>query len=236
MSKPLSFAELADALTSQNQTMEVGGFRPIEWMDKVEGNGFTALAGVGETPVPATPDVLPRHFVPSADGARTRMTLPQPNDEDPIRQAWKDGFDNGVATERRLATERNGSEAEALAQLRSGIARINQDSLRALEARMRDAVLALCRQVIDDHVEAPERLAARVRAAASLLAGSGQRMSVEANEADRPLLSEALGDDWEVVANPRLARGALRVLSGDGGVEDGPEQWKRALEEAIRRC
>ena len=42
--------------------------------------------------------------------------------------------------------------------------------------------------------------------------------------------------DWQVVPDPALARGALRVEAANGGVEDGPAQWRAAITEAFEQC
>jgi len=42
--------------------------------------------------------------------------------------------------------------------------------------------------------------------------------------------------DWEVLADPSLERGAIRVEGTSGGVEDGPATWRKAIAEALARC
>ena len=53
---------------------------------------------------------------------------------------------------------------------------------------------------------------------------------------DIALVSDRLQADWKVVPDPTLARGALRVETTSGGVEDGPAEWRRALAEAFHAC
>mgnify|MGYP004552044967 CR=1 FL=1 len=36
--------------------------------------------------------------------------------------------------------------------------------------------------------------------------------------------------------DPGVERGGLRIETADGGVEDGPGQWRRILAEAFREC
>lgn len=179
---------------------------------------------------------MPRHFSPDPDIARALGVMPQSSEDDPIRQAWKSGFEDGVATEKRLAREMQGEDVEALTALGGQIHQIDTASLQVLESRMRDAVVALCRQVIDDCVIAPDRLAARIQIAVRMLSATHNEKRVEVSPADFKLLGGQLPAEWALTANPDLARGAIRVMTPEGGVEDGPEHWKLALEEAIRTC
>jgi flagellar assembly protein FliH len=40
----------------------------------------------------------------------------------------------------------------------------------------------------------------------------------------------------EVLPDPALERGALRIETQAGGVEDGPAHWHRAIAEALAQC
>lgn len=188
-------------------------------------------AGLGEPAPPA-----PRHFSPDPDISRALGMVPQSSDEDPIRQAWKSGFEDGVATEKRLAREAQAEDVAALDALRGQVHQIDASGMQMLESRMRDAVVALCRQVIDDCPIAPDRLAARIQAAVRMLAATHNEKRVEVSPADFKLLGGHLPAEWTLLANPDLGRGAMRVMTAEGGIEDGPEHWKLALEEAIRTC
>ena len=54
---------------------------------------------------------------------------------------------------------------------------------------------------------------------------------------DDVLLVEArLPQGLEIEADPSVERGALRIETADGGIEDGPSQWRRILAEAFREC
>jgi flagellar assembly protein FliH len=162
--------------------------------------------------------------------------MPSPAEDDPIRAAWKAGFEDGVATEKRLSLEMRGEDLDALNHLRDQVRQIGTASIHMLESRMREAVVALCRQVIDDCEIPPERLATRIETAVRMLSSAHNEKTIEVSPQDFKLLGGLLPAEWTVVPNPALTRGAIRVTTPDGGVEDGPEQWKLALEEAIRTC
>jgi flagellar assembly protein FliH len=53
---------------------------------------------------------------------------------------------------------------------------------------------------------------------------------------DWALIGPQLPKDWKISPDPSLERGALRVETQNGGVEDGPAQWRRALAEAFHAC
>lgn len=178
----------------------------------------------------------PRHFAPNPDIARALGVMPQSSDEDPIRQAWKSGFEDGVATEKRLAREMQGEDVAALTAFGDQVRQIDAAGMQMLESRIRDAVVALCRQVIDDCPIAPELLATRIQTAVRMLAAGHNEKRVEVSPGDLKLLGGLLPAEWTLTANPDLTRGAIRVMTPEGGIEDGPEQWKLALEEAIRTC
>jgi flagellar assembly protein FliH len=233
MSKALSITELADMLERVPDIYEPVSFDPAL---SPEAAGFAEAPGFGgpvsHEPAPASP----RHFAPSTEIARALNAMPQPGDADPIRQAWKAGFDDGVATEKRLALEMRGEDIHATAALGDQIRQIGADAVLMLESRMREAVVVLCRQVIDECEVPTERLAARIETAVRMLATAHNAKTIEVSPQDHPLLIGLLPAEWTLAANPALVRGAMRVTTVDGGIEDGPEHWKLALEEAIRTC
>jgi flagellar assembly protein FliH len=53
---------------------------------------------------------------------------------------------------------------------------------------------------------------------------------------DLALIGHHLPEDWHCEPDSTLERGAVRVDGAMGGVEDGPAQWRSALDEALRQC
>jgi flagellar assembly protein FliH len=51
--------------------------------------------------------------------------------------------------------------------------------------------------------------------------------------ADSVLLADRLPEGTRVEPDATLERGELRFETAEGGVEDGPGQWRRALCEAL---
>ncbi len=76
----------------------------------------------------------------------------------------------------------------------------------------------------------------RIDKAVSMLARADDDRVIRLHPDDLALIGPRLAAEWDVQADPALERGALRVESGNGGVEDGPEQWRRAIAEAFHQC
>jgi len=53
---------------------------------------------------------------------------------------------------------------------------------------------------------------------------------------DLELVKASVPASLELVADGSVERGGLRVETDDGGVEDGPQQWRRALAEIFDSC
>ncbi len=79
-------------------------------------------------------------------------------------------------------------------------------------------------------------LLARIDKAVAMLSRSYDERTIRLNPEDLSMLSDRLSADWTVVADASLARGSLRVESIEGGIDDGPESWRRAIAEALGPC
>jgi flagellar assembly protein FliH len=234
MSKALSITELADLLGNHWETAEPE-FRAIDSAATARPIDMAALAQTAVQLQAAAAMADTTYSVPAADRGAAGDDDAQ-NAEDPLRQAWEAGFESGVTMERRLSREASGQDRELLGQLRDEVKQVNADGVKMLESRLREAVLALCRQAIDDYSVSPERLTARIQAAVKMLTTAHNEKTIEVSPGDLDVLRAALPAEWKLVANAELVRGAIRVTTPEGGVEDGPDQWKLALEEAIRTC
>ena len=53
---------------------------------------------------------------------------------------------------------------------------------------------------------------------------------------DLALVEGRLPEGIALVPDPAIERGGLRIDSEDGGIEDGPAQWRRILAEAFGAC
>ena len=79
-------------------------------------------------------------------------------------------------------------------------------------------------------------LAVRAQRAAAMLARADDERVLRLHPADLKLVALRLPEGLAVLEDPALERGALRIESSSGGVEDGPEHWRRAIAEAVALC
>ncbi len=82
----------------------------------------------------------------------------------------------------------------------------------------------------------PAALAARVERAAAMLARADDERLLRLHPDDLALVAARLPEGLEALPDPALERGALRIESTAGGVEDGPSHWRRAIAEALAGC
>ncbi len=156
--------------------------------------------------------------------------------DDPVALAYADGFAAGAAEARAQADERAAGEAQSRERLALSFARLDAALEEQLRQRLRDTVAALCDSVLAPHALDPDALMRRIETAVSMLSRVDDERVIRLHPDDLALVSPRLSRDWTVKPDPALERGALRVETASGGVEDGPEQWRRAIAEALRAC
>lgn len=166
---------------------------------------------------------------PAAAGA------PEPA-PDPAELAWDEGFAAGLAEGTRRGDERCAEVAAAAGQLGAGLARCAAEDEELLRQRLTETVAALCEAAIAPLALDREALAGRVRRAAALLTRSTDQRTIHLHPDDIVMLGGQLPADWPVHSDPALERGAVRIETAEGGVEDGPANWRRAIAEALGRC
>ena len=72
--------------------------------------------------------------------------------------------------------------------------------------------------------------------AVAMLARADDDRMIRLNPDDLALVGPRLSAEWQVQPDPALPRGSLRVETASCGVEDGPDQWRRAIAEALHQC
>ena len=159
---------------------------------------------------------------------------------DPVEQARADGFDEGYArgydaacaeAETRAREEARGREAITLA-----LHRMDERLVEDLRQRLITTVQALCETSLLPLAIDPAGLAARAQKAAALFARAGDERVICIHPDDLALIHDRLPADTPLREDATLERGALRIETPHGGLEDGPEQWKRAIAEELGRC
>lgn len=175
---------------------------------------FAALYGAPAAPTPAEP--VPEH--------------------DPVAEAYERGYADGAARaaeDARLAEEDRNAARGAI---ELAFAQLGADDAAQLSEKLRHTVLALCEAAVLPLALDPEGLRQRVQRAVGMLQRAQDERVVRLNPEDLVLVGARLPKSLTVEADSSVERGGLRIETADGGVEDGPSHWRRALAEAFRQC
>lgn len=156
--------------------------------------------------------------------------------QDPIEVAFADGYAAGLEASAADAAARIAADNAARDKLGLSLARLDGDMAEDLRQRFVDTVIALCEATLVPFALDEEALAARVARAVAMLSRADDERVIRLNPEDLKLVAGKLDQQWTVQPDPALPRGELRVESANGGVEDGPAQWRRALIEAFESC
>ena len=155
------------------------------------------------------------------------------HDKTPVELAYDEGYARGFEAATMQAKAEALDLAAAQERIESAFHRLNEaDGLR-FEERLRETVLALCEAVLATFAHDPDALTARIHKALALLRRAEDERVLRLHPDDYELISHRLPDGLRVEPDPSMVRGELRVETGEGGVEDGPEQWRRVLQEAL---
>ncbi|MDE2563854.1 MAG: hypothetical protein KGL48_16575 [Sphingomonadales bacterium] len=184
----------------------------------------------------------PRGFVRDArftdDAALVRVQheVRQAETSDPLELARAEGFSAGAAQARTACQAEQQERDAARAAIEIACARLDEDQTRLLAERLRATVFALCDSVLAEAAIDSGALTRRVERAARMLARADDARVIRLHPDDLALVARRLPAGWDFEPDPELERGDLRIEGTGGGVEDGPGQWRRAIEEALRAC
>lgn len=156
--------------------------------------------------------------------------------EDPVAVAWAEGYAKGMEQARADAGAALAADEEARAALELSFSRLDAEMAESLRQRLLDTVMALCEATLVPYAHDAEVLARRVERAVAMFSRAEDERVIRLHPDDMAMISDRLAAEWKVVPDPALARGALRVETQTGGVEDGPAEWRRALAEAFHAC
>lgn len=161
---------------------------------------------------------------------------PAEAEHDPLAEAYERGVADGSAEAEARAARREAEREAQRGRIELAFARFDAASAEALRERLRQTVLALCEEAVLSAALDPAWLAARIEQAAAMLQRAQDERRVLLNPEDIALVEGRLPAGLTLVADPSVERGALRIETEDGGVEDGPAQWRRILAEAFGEC
>ncbi len=164
------------------------------------------------------------------------VPAPAADAADPLSRAWADGHAAGLAEARAEAQAQAEADAEALGRISLALARLNAEQAEAMRQRLLATVEVLCETAIAPLALDRDSLITRVTRAAAMLARADDNKVLRLHPEDLALIASNLPEGLETMADPALERGALRLETASGGVEDGPAHWRRAIAEALNPC
>lgn len=155
---------------------------------------------------------------------------------DPVTEAWAQGYARGLAEAQEAAAQLLVDEEMARSKIELSITKLDAAMEADLKDRLRETVEALCEAAIAPAALDPDGLTRRVEVAAAMLARAQDERVIRLHPEDLALIAARLPEDWHFIPDATLLRGAVRVEGASGGVEDGPDQWRLAIAEALRQC
>ncbi len=155
---------------------------------------------------------------------------------DPLAEKWAEGYARGMGDAQEAAAQIIAEQDAARSKIELALSRLDAAMQSDLKDRLRETVIALCESAIAPAALDPDGLTRRVEVAAAMLARAEDARVIRLHPEDLALIAARLPEDWHFEPDAALERGSVRVEGASGGVEDGPEQWRRSIEEALRQC
>lgn len=206
-----------------------------------------ALAATALAEAPASPSVpAPGWLALVGSGAAFCEALPfgEPEPEpnpmpdapapDPRAEALLAAFARGKAAGRAEAAAEAEDRAARHRALRLTFHALDEAALGVLAADLAATVLTLTEAVLGEVAVDRAGLLARCAEAARRIGGAAESLALHLNPEDIALIGDEGIAGWNIVPDPAIARGALRIESPEGAVSDGPEEWRRAIAAAVR--
>lgn len=156
--------------------------------------------------------------------------------DDPVAKAYAEGYARGNAEAEARAKAQAAEEMAARNRIEAAFARLGEQEMLRLEERLRETALVLCEQAMAPLAIDPDGLTARIGKALAMLRRAEDERLLRLHPEDMELVAGRLPEDLRIEPDPALERGELRLETPDGGVEDGPQQWRRVLAEAFGSC
>ncbi|MFM5924035.1 MAG: FliH/SctL family protein [Novosphingobium sp.] len=165
------------------------------------------------------------------------VAVPEPAAaDDPLARAWDDGHAAGFAEASATAAAAAEAERTARGRIELALARLDGEQAELLRQKLLLTVQALCEGALAPLALDRDALAARIGRAAAMLARAEDDKLLRLHPDDLQLIASDLPKGLEVQEDSTLERGALRIETASGGVEDGPAHWRRAIAEALNQC
>lgn len=150
-------------------------------------------------------------------------------EEDPIALAFERGRQEGQA---EVLAEAN-TAAEAAQKFRTLFRALDKEAMDCLASELKETVLALCAQVIDERVIDQHSLIKAAQNAAQKIGRADEGMTLHLHPEDLASIPHDALPDWQFQADSQIARGGFAVRSGEAEVRSGPDEWRRAIRTAL---
>lgn len=184
----------------------------------------------------------PRHFSPADPAAKATagwnpLDPHQPPSDflDPVAAAHAAGFAEGQAAATVAAQDEHGRDRQLLADLATALAAAGRIDREGVARRLRQTVTLLVTKLVGEAGVSADLLAARITAAAELLADAAESALLRVNPADVALLEGRLPATIFPVGDAAVARGSFVLESASTVIEDGPALWLEQMTAAIDR-
>ena len=145
-----------------------------------------------------------------------------------------EAYAEGLTAGRRMAEAELASERQALQALARTLQVLQPEPPAALGLMLAETVGRLVRQIAGEVVLDEERVIERATAAAALIGERSAPARMRLNPADVARVGAA-GLPVELVGDPSLAQGSVRLETPEGSIEDGPEIALEQLRIALDR-
>ncbi|MDJ0979139.1 MAG: FliH/SctL family protein [Erythrobacter sp.] len=173
-------------------------------------------------------------FATSVQAVEIEPSTPDSDHGSAEDDAFLRGLAEGKAEATRACEDQLERERKRFRDLRLAFRALDAAALEALAQDLSETVLALCRQVIGEYAIDDAAVLSRCQRAAERLGAGPSDLTLYLNPETRAKLDESALPGWTLAEDPALAPGSLRLTSADGSVRDGPEDWARAIAEALR--
>lgn len=201
---------------------------------------FAGLRGIEED-LPRPLSVMRMRFAaePAPETAPPPVIVPEfPAAPDPIEEARADAYAQGWADAQEAAELAAAKADETRGRMETVVRRLDGELAEQFRQRLMETVIALCESCLAPLALDKDALLRRVERAVAMFNRADDDRLIRLHPEDLAAIRAYLPNDWQVQADPTLARGAIRMESRSGGVEtggaeDGPEQWRRAIIEAL---
>lgn len=201
---------------------------------------FAGLRGIEED-LPRPLSVMRMRFAadPGPAAAPPPVIVPEfPAAPDPVEEARADAYAQGWADAQEAAEMAAAKADETRGRMEMVVRRLDGELAEQFRQRLMETVIALCESCLAPLVLDKDALLRRIERAADMFNRADDDRLIRMHPEDLAAIRPRLPNEWHVQADPTMARGAIRVESRSGGgeaggAEDGPEQWRRAIAEAL---